>query len=425
MKILIKRGHVVDAKQDLDGVFDILVEDGVICEIGTLESVDGAYVVDAKGKYVLPGFVDAHCHLRDPGQEYKEDIRSGTLAAAKGGFTSIACMPNTHPPIDNKTVVSYVVNKAKEEGVVHVYPIGGVSKGLMGKELSEMGDMKQSGIVAVSDDGNPVLSDALFKKALQYANMFDLRVISHCEVLDLAEDGVMNEGETSTLLGLRGIPTVAEDIMVSRDVLLAEYLKTPVHIAHVSTKGATEIIRQAKKRGVKVTCETCPQYFTLTDAMCMDFNTLAKVYPPLRTQEHVDSILEGLADGTIDIIATDHAPHHEDEKNVEFAKSAKGMLGFETAFGLCVTYLVKTHVLTLKELVHKMSYLPAQILGIDKGYLQKGNWADLVIVDLEEKYTVDRHAMVSKSKNSPFHGFSLYGKVLYTMVDGKFVVEPD
>lgn len=422
MRILIKSGHVIDNKQKLNGVMDVLVVDGVITEIGKVAKNKEDEIIDASGKYVLPGFVDAHCHLRDPGQEYKEDIASGTRSAAMGGFTSIACMPNTNPVVDNAAIVSYITNKAKEVGVVNVFPIGAISKGQQGKELAEIGDMKFAGAVAVSDDGHPVKSPDLMKKAMQYAAMFDVPVISHCEEMELAEDGVMNEGYNSTIMGLKGIPTAAEDIMVARDVILSEYLKLPIHIAHVSTKGAIETIRTAKKRGVKVTCETCPHYFSLTDDACLNFNTLAKVNPPLRIQEDVDAVIAGLKDGTIDIIATDHAPHCKDEKNVEFNVANNGLVGFETAFGLAVTHLVKPGFLSMEELVNKMSYIPSKILGLNKGTLEKGVLADIIVVDIDEKYTVDITKFASKSKNSPYSGHELYGKVKHTIVGGKAVV---
>ena len=335
MKILIKGGHVIDPKTGLDGIFDILIEYGKVIEISEHIDVEGTEyvdVIDAAGKYVLPGFVDAHCHLRDPGYEYKEDIESGTASAAMGGFTSIACMPNTNPVIDNQAVINYIKNKAAQDGYVNVYPIGAITKGQKGEELAEIGEIKFAGAVAISDDGKPVANSSLMKKAMQYASMFDITVISHCEDLQLSDEGVMNEGFRSTVMGLKGIPSASEEIIVSRDLILAEYTKTPIHIAHVSTELSVDLIRHAKKRGVKVTAETCPHYFVLTEDACDGFNTLAKVNPPLRTQKDVDAIIKGLADGTIDIIATDHAPHHVDEKNVEFNIASSGMVGFETAF---------------------------------------------------------------------------------------------
>jgi dihydroorotase len=422
MKILIKNGHVIDVAAGLDKICDVMIEDGVISDLCEKIDVKNIEVIDAKGKYVLPGLVDMHCHLRDPGFEYKEDIESGTKSAALGGFTSIACMPNTNPIIDNEAIVKYVINKSKSDGVVNVYPIGAISKGQKGEELSEIGDLKFAGAVAISDDGKPVSSPSLMKKALMYASMFDMTVISHCEDMDLADEGVMNEGYQSTVLGLKGIPAAAEETMVARELILAEYTKKRVHIAHVSTKLSVELIRNAKKRGVNVTCETCPHYFTLTEDACDGFNTFAKVNPPLRTKSDVEAIIMGLKDGTIDAIATDHAPHHSDEKRVEFNNAANGMVGFETAFSLAVTYLLKPKHLTIQQITEKMCVNPSRILGINKGTLEIGKDADVIIVDLDEKRVVDVKKFASKSKNSPFDKFKLTGTVDATIVGGNIVV---
>jgi len=422
MKILIKNGHLIDVKAGLKGIYDILIEEGKIKEISEKIDETNVDLIDAKGKYVFPGFVDAHCHLRDPGYEYKEDIESGTKSAAAGGFTSIACMPNTNPVADNQSVISYIRNKAKRDGVVNVYPIGAITKGLNGEELAEIGELKFAGAVAVSDDGKPVKSSSLMKKALLYASMFDITVISHCEDLDLVDEGVMNEGYQSTILGLKGVPSAAEEIMVAREIILSEYTNVPVHIAHVSTELSVDLIRYAKRRGVKVTAETCPHYFSLTEDACEGFNTLAKVNPPLRTRKDVEAVIQGLADGTIDIIATDHAPHHVDEKNVEFNIAANGFVGFETAFSLANTYLVKPGHLTYEQLIEKMCVNPSKILGLNKGTIEVGMPADITIVDPDEEYTVNVNEFKSKSKNSPFDGFKLTGSVYYTIVDGKIIV---
>jgi dihydroorotase len=422
MKILIKNGNIIDAKSKINGVFDLLIEDGIIKEIGHDIDLSNGDVIDATGKIVFPGFVDAHCHLRDPGFEYKEDIESGTRSAARGGFTSIACMPNTNPVIDSEAIVKYIINKAKQDGVVNVFPIGAISKGQKGEELSEIGELKFAGAIAISDDGKPVKSSSLMKKALQYAATFDMTVISHCEEMDLAEDGVMNEGYQSTILGLKGIPSAAEEIMVSRDLILAEYTKTPVHIAHISTELSVDLVRNAKKRGVRVTAETCPHYFSLTEEACENFNTNAKINPPLRTKRDKEAIIEGLKDGTIDIIATDHAPHHIDEKKVEFNLASNGIVGFETALPLAITFLVKPGHLTLEQLVEKMCVNPSKVLSLNKGTLEIGRAADVVIVDAEEENVIDINKFESKSKNSPFQGFKLTGAVYYTIVSGKVVV---
>ncbi|ANW99363.1 dihydroorotase [Thermoclostridium stercorarium subsp. thermolacticum DSM 2910] len=421
MKILIKNGIVVtDEYEKRQNVF---IENGIVSRIEENYSADADMVLDADGLYVLPGLVDAHCHLRDPGYEYKEDIVSGTRSAAMGGFTSVACMPNTNPVADNKTVIRYIIDKANREGVVHVFPIGAMTKGLRGEELAEIGEMKEAGIVGVSDDGRCVENSSVMKKVMLYARMFNLPVICHCEDSRLSEDGVMNEGALSTEMGLRGISKAAEEIMIARDVILSKRFDVPVHICHVSTVLGIEIIRYAKRTGVKVTAETCPHYFTLTERACAGYNTLAKVNPPLRNEEDVEAIIRGLCDGTIDIIATDHAPHHMDEKNVEFDKAANGMVGFETALPLSYTVLVKGGHISMRELVRKMSTKPAEILGIDKGRLIEGKMADITIFNPNVDYQIDISKFVSKSKNSPFHGFHVSGKVVATIVNGRIVVK--
>lgn len=424
MKILIKGGRVIDPANELDKVTDIYINEGVIEEIGDeldLEDLD-IEIIDASGLVVAPGLIDMHVHLREPGYEYKEDIESGTAAAAMGGFTSVACMPNTNPPIDNAPMVEYILSKARQVGKVNVYPVGCISKQMKGEELAEIGELKFAGAVAISDDGKPVNNALLMRHAMQYANTFDMTVISHCEDLSLVDSGSANEGFMSTSMGLRAIPACAEEVMVAREILLAENDGLSVHIAHVSTKGSVQLVRDAKKRGVRVTCETCPHYFTLTDEAIEGFNTNAKMNPPLRSREDVEAIIEGLRDGTIDVIATDHAPHHIDEKNCEFALAMNGIIGLETSLPLSITYLVDKGVLTLNELLRKMCVNPANILGLNKGTLSVNRAADIVIFDPNEKYTIDVSSFKSKSKNSPFDGFEVQGKVKYTIVNGKPVV---
>ncbi len=424
MKVLIKGGRVIDPANNIDKVTDIYINDGLIEEIGDgldLEDLD-IEVIDASGLVVAPGLIDMHVHLREPGYEYKEDIESGTSAAAMGGFTSVACMPNTNPPIDNAPLVEYIISKAKSVGKVNVYPIGCISKGMKGEELSEIGELKFAGAVAISDDGKPVENALLMRHAMQYANTFDITVISHCEDLSLVDGGSANEGFVATSMGLRGIPACSEETMVAREILLAENDNLSVHIAHVSTKGSVQLIRDAKARGVKVTCETGPHYFTLTDAAIEGFDTNAKMNPPLRSAEDVEAIIEGLKDGTIDVIATDHAPHHIDEKNCEFALALNGIIGLETSLPLSLTYLVDKGVLTMDELLRKMCVNPANILGLNKGNLSVNRPADIVIFDPNEKYTIDVNSFKSKSKNSPFDGFEVKGRVKYTIVGGKIVV---
>ncbi len=421
MFLLIENGRVIDPSQELDDTLDILVENGLIKEIGKgLNVPAGAEVIDAAGKYVVPGLVDMHVHLRDPGLEYKEDIVSGTRAAAVGGFTSVACMPNTKPVIDNKTVASYIINKAKNEGYCNVFPVGSITCGLAGDRLAEMGELKEAGCVAVSDDGKPVNNPELMRRALEYARGMGIMVITHSEELALVGEGTMNEGYTSTELGLKGIPRIAEDIATARDIMLAEYTQSPIHIAHVSTAGAVRIIRDAKERGVKVTCETAPHYFTLTDDAVRGYNTNAKMNPPLREAADVAAIKEGLKDGTIDAIATDHAPHHIDEKDVEFNEAMNGIIGLETSLPLSLG-LVEEGVMELGQLVETMSLNPSRILGIERGTLKTGAVADITVIDPELEWVVTEETLVSKSKNSPWLGQKMKGAACQTILAGKVV----
>lgn len=425
MLLCISNGNIINGK---GGVFlgkDILIEKDRIVEIGTNLSKKVHRVIDATDMWVIPGLIDAHCHLREPGFEYKEDIVSGTRSAAAGGFTSVACMPNTEPAIDNAAMVQYIKLKSASEGKVRVYPIAAITQGRKGKHITEMGEMKKAGAVALSDDGDPVSDANVMRLALEYAKQFGLLIISHCEDKSLVADGVMNEGYVSTILGLKGITRAAEEVMVARDVILSEITGAPIHIAHVSTAGAVDIIRHAKSRGIPVTCETAPHYFSATDEWVENYDTNAKVNPPLRTQRDVEAIKEGLRDGTIDIIATDHAPHHIDEKEVEFNLAANGISGFETAFSLSYTHLVDTGLLSLEELVAKLSTTPAQILGIPGGVLDIGLPADITIVDTKREYIVNRDKYYSKGKNTPFHGKKLKGKVIYTIVGGKVVYDKE
>jgi dihydroorotase len=421
MNLLIKGGRVIDPSQKMDDTLDVLVKNGVVKEIGKgLAAPAGAETVDAAGKYVVPGLIDMHVHLRDPGLEYKEDIVSGTRAAAAGGFTSVVCMPNTRPVIDNKAVASYIINKAKTEGSANVFPVGSITYGLSGERMSEMGELKEAGCVAVSDDGKPVNNPELMRRALEYARGMGILVISHAEDLSLVGEGVMNEGFTSTEIGLKGIPRVAEDIATSRDVMLAEYTRSPIHIAHVSTEGAVRLIREAKARGVQVTCETAPHYFTLTDDAVRGYNTNAKMNPPLREAADVAAIKAGLKDGTIDAIATDHAPHHPDEKDVEFDAAMNGIVGLETSLPLSLR-LVDEGVLTLDQLIEKMSCNPSNILGLQRGTLRPGTVADITVIDPAANWTVDADTLVSKSKNSPFLGWDVQGAAAYTVLAGRVV----
>ncbi len=423
MRILIKNGHVIDPANGIDKVCDILVNDGIIAEVDENIDLDGVEisVIDANGMIVAPGLVDMHVHLREPGQEYKETIETGTRAAVCGGVTSVACMPNTEPVCDNEVVVRFIKERAKDAGYANVYPVGAISKNLEGQYLAEIGQMVFEGAVAVTDDGKPVTNSALMRRAINYAGMFDIPVISHCEDPDLGE-GDMNDGAVATQMGLKGISPAAEEVMAARDILVAEDVGGRVHIAHISTKGTVELIRQAKKRGVKVTCETCPHYFSLTDEACEGYNTNAKMNPPLRTAEDIAAIKEGLKDGTIDCIVTDHAPHHPDEKNCEFSLAKNGIVGLETSLGLGIKCLVKEGILTMSQLIEKMSYNPSKVLGIAKGTLSQGHSADIVIFNPDEEWVVDKDKLHSKSKNMPFDGFTLFGKPKYVLVGGEIII---
>jgi len=421
MNLLIKNGRVIDPSQGLDDTLDLLVEDGMVRQIAKeLKTPADAEVIDATGKYVVPGLVDMHVHLRDPGLEYKEDIVSGTRAAAAGGFTSVACMPNTKPVIDNKAVASYIISKAKEAGFCNVFPVGSITAGAAGERLAEMGELKEAGCVAVSDDGKPVVNAELMRRALEYARGMGILVISHAEELSLVGAGVMNEGFTSTELGLKGIPRIAEDIATAREVMIAEYTGSPIHVAHVSTAGSVRIIAEAKARGVRVTCETAPHYFTLTDDAVRGYDTSAKMNPPLREAADVAAIKQGLKDGTIDAIATDHAPHHLDEKDVEFNEALNGIIGLETSLPLALK-LVEEGVLTISQLVEKMSCRPAEILGIGRGTLKAGNVADITVIDPQQEWVVQADSIVSKSKNTPFIGWKMRGASVCTILNGRVV----
>lgn len=423
MRLLIKNGHVIDPQNGLDAVRDIYVADGVIEAVGERIEREADTVIDATGKIVAPGLVDLHVHFREPGYEYKEDIASGSRAAAKGGETTVVCMPNTLPVIDNKPMVQYVINRGKEVGLCNVLTVGCISKGQKGKELAEIGELKDAGAVGLSDDGRPVTSSSLMRKALEYAKMFDMPILSHSEDLDLVDGGSMNEGFMSTYLGLRGIPKAAESVAVTRDILIAEEVGGRLHLCHVSTRNAIAAVRAAKARGVKVTAETAPHYFSLTDRACDGFNTNAKMNPPLRDEDDVLAVIEGLEDGTLDAIATDHAPHHRDEKELEFDKASNGIVGLETSLALGVTYLVKTGKLSMSQLIQKMSSNPAKIIGIDRGTLGVGKAADIVIFDADAEFSVDVNRFASKGKNSPYHGAKLFGQVETTVCGGKIVYQ--
>ncbi|MCK5426874.1 MAG: dihydroorotase [Thermodesulfovibrionia bacterium] len=419
MRILIKNGHVVDPFQDIDSHQEILIEDDKIQGLypkGKEPKSDS--VINASGCIVVPGLVDMHTHLREPGFEYKETIKTGTKAALRGGFTSVCCMPNTNPINESIAVTEFIIEKALKEGSCAVYPVGAITKGQNGQELTELRTLKEAGCIAFSDDGKPVTNSLIMRRALEYSKIFNAPVISHCEDLKLSEGGVMNEGFVSTILGLNGIPKVAEEIMVARDIALCELTGGKLHIAHVSTEGSVKLIKEAKAHGINVTSETCPHYFCLTDESVKSYSTYLKVNPPLRTDNDVAAIKQGLQDGTIDVIATDHAPHHEDDKNKEFDTAAFGISGLETALTLGLQ-LVEQGVLTLKQLIMKMSTTPSQIIRINKGSLSKGADADIALINIEKKHMIDSSRFLSKGKNSPFNGWHLKGCVEKTIFMGK------
>ncbi|MDP2854237.1 MAG: dihydroorotase [Smithellaceae bacterium] len=418
MKLLLKGARVIDPSQKIDARMDVLIEEGKIGACGTaITASPDVKVIDLTGMIVSPGLIDMHVHLREPGLEYKETIASGSAAAVAGGFTSIACMPNTEPVNDNRSITEFIRRKAAEANLANVYPIGAISIGSEGRQLTEFWDLKEAGIIALSDDGKPVMDAALLRRALEYASSLDLPVIQHCEDKNLSGGGLMNEGYYATILGLPGIPAIAEDVMVARDILIAEYTRTRIHIAHVSTAGAVLLIRDAKARGLNVTAETAPHYFTLTDESLQEYDTNYKVSPPLRSASDIAAIKEGLADGTLDAIACDHAPHGRTDKEVEFEYAANGISGLETSLGLSLN-LWHDGILPLPELIAKMSCNPARILNLDKGRLAIGSDADITIINPDLPWIVDVKSFHSRGKNSPFHGRSLKGRAVMTIVGG-------
>ena len=420
--LLIKGGRVIDPASKLDRTADVLLVEGKVAEVGgRVAAPEGAEVLDAKGCVVAPGFVDLHVHLREPGREDVETIATGARAAAAGGFTSVCAMPNTDPVTDNQAAVGFIVSQARRAGTARVYPIGAVSLGQKGEQLAEFGELVGAGAVAVSDDGRPVATAHLMRTALEYALTFGIPVIDHCEDVSLSAGGAMHEGLVSTRLGLKGIPRSAEDVIVARDLQLAELTGGHVHLAHCSTAGAVAMVRTAKSRGVRVTAEVTPHHFALTDAACAGYDTHAKMNPPLREAADVAALRDGLADGTIDCIATDHAPHHYDAKEQEFDNAPFGVVGLETALGVAVTELVEGGVLDLPALVHRLATRPAEIAHLPAGTLAKGAAGDVVVFDPAAAWTVDPARFFSKSRNTPFAGRKLKGVVRWTVVGGAVV----
>lgn len=424
MKLLITNGHVIDPAENQNSGLDILIEGGKVAAwIGRGESKPSdCEVFDATGLIVAPGFIDMHVHLREPGQEHKETIASGCAAAVAGGWTSVCPMPNTNPVNDNAAITRYMIEQAERARLANVFPIGAITKSSDGSELAEMGEMKAAGAVAVSDDGRPVPNAGIMRRAMQYAKDFDLPVIDHCEDKSLSSGGVMHEGKISLLLGLKGMPALAEDIDVARDILLAKETGAHIHIAHVSTKGAVEAVRRAKNEGINVTCEVTPHHFSLTDSSVEGYDTNTKMAPPLRSEEHLEAIIEGIKDGTIDAIATDHAPHHADEKALEYDAAPFGIIGLETAIGLAFEELVDTGVIDLTRLVEMCSTNPSRILRLNgRGTLAAGSTADVTILDPSAQWTYRNEDSRSRSRNSPFDGRSFSGSAVGTIVNGKIV----
>lgn len=422
MKLLIKNGRVVDPGSQIDETLDILIERGKIVDLKAKIEAEGPKIIDASRLVVAPGFIDMHAHLREPGQEEKEDIRTASQAAARGGFTSVCAMPNTDPVNDNRGVTEYILSEAKKRAAVNIFPVAAITKSLQGEELTDMADLKEAGAVAFSDDGRPVQNSQVMRRALEYARFLDMVVIDHCEDKYLTENGVMHEGEKSYLFGLKGIPSSAEEIMVSRDIILAEKASARIHIAHLSTKGAVLLVKEAKKRRIKVTAEVTPHHLVLTDAQLETYNTNLKVNPPLRSKEEVQALIEAVKEGTIDVFATDHAPHSPEDKEVEIDRAPFGIDGLETAVSLLLDRLVNKNIIPLPRFIQMMSCTPAKILGLDaKGKIRVGSDADLTILNLRKEIVVDVRQFSSRSRNNPFHDWKLKGAPVMTIVAGKIV----
>lgn len=416
MRLLIKGGRIIDPSQQIDRTADLLIEDGLVKSIDDSISIEGVEIFDATGLIVAPGFIDLHVHLREPGDEYKETIASGAAAAVAGGFTSICAMPNTTPVNDNASVTRFIIDKAREAGLARVYPIGAITRESKGEELAEMAEMKDAGAVAVSDDGRPVMNNQVMRHAMEYARDHGLVVVDHCQDLNLAAGGVMHEGRYSTLLGLRGMSSAAEESHVARDIMLAELTGARIHIAHLSTAGSVEMVRRAKQKSVAVTCEVTPHHLALTDAAVVGFDTNTKMSPPLRSETDRAALIEGVLDGTIDAIATDHAPHHADEKMLDYDHAPSGVVGLETALGVALTFLHQSHGVPLARVIEMLTTGPAQAFSLPGGTLTAGSPADVTVFDPANEWTVDPQRFKSKCRNTPFAGWKLSGRVSQTFV---------
>ncbi len=427
--ILLRGGRLVDPSQKLNDIGDLLIVDGVVEAVGRVGDVrrdgDAIELIDCTGSIVSPGFIDVHCHLREPGREEVETIATGARAAAAGGFTAVCAMPNTDPVTDNQAAVGFIISQAKKAGGARVYPIGAISIGEMGETLAEFGEMVGAGAVAVSDDGKPVVSAQLMRTALEYARTFGIPVADHCEEPTLAAGGAMNEGLVSARLGLKGIPAEAEEIMAIRDILLARLTGGHIHLCHMSTKGSVELIRWGKERGINVTAEVCPHHLSLTEDAVEGYVTNAKMNPPLRTIADVEALQQGVKDGTIDVIATDHAPHHYDEKEREFADAPNGIIGLETALAVNLTWLVHRNIVDVSLLVERMACAPARLFKLPGGTIRRGALADVTVFSPDEKWTVKASRFMSKGRNTPYEGMELQGRVACTIVDGRIAFRRD
>lgn len=418
MKLIIKGGTVIDPENGINAPLDVLIEDGCIAKVAKSIRDKNADIIDVKGQYVCPGFIDIHVHLREPGYEFKEDIASGSRAAAAGGFTTVCCMPNTNPVVDNSAVAGFIRDKARHIGLVKVLPIGCISKGQQGDEITAMGELKEAGCIAVSDDGKPVMSASVMRNAMTYAQMFNLPVLSHCEDLNLSRDGQMHEGFYSTYYGLPGIPAAAEELMVARDILLAKATGAHLHLCHISTMGSLNLVRRAKKEGIKVTCEVTPHHLTLTDKIVGSYDADTKVNPPLRSAEHVEALWEGIKDGTIDCIATDHAPHQKESKDCEYNLASNGISGLETAVAVVMDHLVDREIIDMVRMVELFTIGPARIMGLPSPTLSPGAAADITVIDPTLIKRVDPAKFYSKGKNTPYKGMELKGWPCLTVVNG-------
>lgn len=421
MQLILRQGRVVDPTQKLNQIADVGVDDGRIAEIACKIRKSGRKEIDARGFVVAPGFIDMHVHLREPGREDAETIETGTNAAARGGFTAVACMPNTNPVNDSEAVTSFILERAREVAKIAVYPIGAITKGSRGETLAEIGEMRRSGIVAISDDGHPVQNSQIMRRAMEYSRLFNIPVIDHCEDKNLAADGVMHEGFYSTLLGLRGINPAAEEMHVVRDTILARHTGSRLHIAHLSTRFSLDAVRRAKKEKISVTCEVTPHNLLLTDAQVASYDTNMKMNPPLRAQEDVDALVEGMVSGSVDVITTDHAPHNINDKMLEFDRAPFGVVGLETAVGLILDRFVRTGILGMERMVEMFSRNPARILGLERGTIAKGAVADITVLDPDREWVVKSTDFESRSRNTPFEGYKLRGAPAMTIVKGRVV----